>query len=429
MGFGQEDLRKSSRIRDRANRIRAYHPYSARRLPYHKLICTFGAFDNIHPVGTDISLPRVNHTKQPVPDMAEDARFDTLETDVGNLKTDMREINEKLDKLLLAMAEKPPATRDAVDIDDTDTITTAPEAAPLGKTQPTKGSHTHPSATSGSTIPPRPAHKKRVPDNVSREVSMEEYVHREMEKDSFHYNPAGKTSFVNDINSARIMSKPYMFMYREGVHTIKQKLENRHSMTPMEYVDATMALLADTRAYDPLDYHDIMFHLRKVSRDSLERQWPAVRRWSQHIWDEVESGNMTWADRDLIQDERIRICLTAAPQNASVQPSNYRSRNVQESLCRSFNSRQGCHHRESHMEGNTWSLHCCSYCDSVGKICSHSVRECERRITHSRPFDTNHQFNRRQNSQLFQYQQHPMQHNPGFQSASNQQGYQSKNGF
>lgn len=78
-----------------------------------------------------------------------------------------------------------------------------------------------------------------------------------------------------------------------------------------------------------------------------------------------------------------------------------------------------------------WAVHCCSYCDSVGKMCNHSVRECERRITHARPYD-NHHFNRCQHQQQQPYYNNGMntlQQNGMFQPAHAQQFYQPKNGY
>lgn len=155
-----------------------------------------------------------------------------------------------------------------------------------------------------------------------------------------------------------------------------------------------LSLLSDRRAFDPKDFYDIFHHLRKVSRDSLERPWAAVRRWTQYIWDSFEDGSITWADSDIIQEERVRICLTGAhsqPSHAHNQAYQIPARwnqGLQEVPCRAFNTRNGCHARDSQVEGNVYSLHICTYCNSVGKACFHSVRDCERRVTHARNDNT-----------------------------------------
>lgn len=198
-----------------------------------------------------------------------------------------------------------------------------------------------------------------------------------------------------------------MYVHREGVSTIKQKLDIRNQITAPEYIDAFLSLLGDNRAYDYRDFNDMMFHLRKVSRDALERPWHAVRRWSNFVWDAIEAGDISWADRDIIQDERVRLCLTCPTSVQNAGQLNNRSAQVshsanQEQLCRAFNSRNGCHHKQSHTEGSVLLAHHCSYCDSVGKACGHSVRDCERRITHARATDHPY-YQRRGSHQAFQY--------------------------
>lgn len=46
-----------------------------------------------------------------------------------------------------------------------------------------------------------------------------------------------------------------MYLSREGLFSIKHKLEARQSVTTLEYIDATLALLADRRAFDNRDYN------------------------------------------------------------------------------------------------------------------------------------------------------------------------------
>lgn len=161
-----------------------------------------------------------------------------------------------------------------------------------------------------------------------------------------------------------------------------------------------------------------MFHVRKVSRDALERPWHSVCTWSQFVWDSVETGDMCWADRDLIQDERVRLCLTApAPINThNGSQNNNRNQHATESMCRAYNSRFGCNQRQSHVENSVLLLHNCSYCDSVGKSCTHPVRDCERRMAHARPSDNNSYNYRRQHN-------HPTH----YQAQYHQQGYGSNN--
>lgn len=143
--------------------------------------------------------------------------------------------------------------------------------------------------------------------------STEDIVHRELDRDKFVHSHIGKPDSITDPIAPRLMSKPYMYITCEGVHTQKQKLDIRPTLSAIEYIDPTLSLMADKRAYHPDDYNHIMYHLRKFTRDATERPWPAVRRWSQYIWDIIEAGQITWANREVIQEERVRMCLTAPP--------------------------------------------------------------------------------------------------------------------
>lgn len=336
------------------------------------------------------------------------------ESEVSALKTDVGTMNEKLDKLMESMAalaakETPPpreSSGDALARSDAATATTT--------TRPEDSSHRS-----------HPADRRNVHHAVGRQLSRDEFLEREMDRDKFEFAADGRYHYSNDFSSARVIAKPYMYLSRDGLFSVKQRLEARQSITSIEYIDATLALLADRRAFDNRDFNDIMHHLRKVTRDALERPWPAVRRWSQFVWDSIEAGDICWADREEIQVERVRLCFTStAPSHNSVPVSKKHNAST-EVICRDFNSRQGCRYREGHGDANVFHTHCCSYCDPVGKICFHSVRECERRVTHSR----------NENG----YQQGRARHHANFNGHSNgphnsyvqqQQPYQfPKNGF
>lgn len=131
---------------------------------------------------------------------------------------------------------------------------------------------------------------------------MDEYVQREMERDTFMHSHNGKYKGSNNFVN-KVFYKPYMFANRDSALTLRQKAEARPGLSAIEYVDATLTLLSDNHAYDPLDYEHIMSHLRKVTRDAIDRPWLVVRRWSQYIWDAVESGAIGWDDKEAIQEE------------------------------------------------------------------------------------------------------------------------------
>lgn len=387
--------------------------------------------------------------------MAEETRLSSIETDVtdlkddvGTLKSDMISMNGKMDELLLAVSRlsttEPAPTIPQSPTDREGAATPAQnQAQPLHNSnsnmtqgtsqQVTHGANSHPNnyhgahqqGTQGANSQlnnSNAANQQQYRPRPARNLSHDEFIQREMDRDRFSYAEPGKNA---DINIIRSFNKPYMYVYRDGLSTLKQKLEARQAITAPEYIDATLSLLSDPRAFHPNDYIDIFDHLRKVSRDALERPWHAVRRWTQYIWDEVESGSIMWADRDLIQEERVRMCLTsvyATPnptQQNTYQIPARRAQGMQEVTCRAYNTRNGCSHRESHVDGHVYALHICTYCDSLAKTCYHSVRECERRITHTR----NDAHNGR-NRMYGHNNHHPAQNSYNYQNHG-----QSKNGF
>lgn len=363
---------------------------------------------------TTISEPHVN--------MSAEERFTNIETEVSALKTDVGTINGKLDRLIESMAaleaaktapaaQEPPSEQS--DNANNTQHNTASTAHSDTQSQATGNTHT------------RGAHGMH--HAVDRQLSEEEFLLREMARDRFQYTESGRYAYSSDFTAARVMAKPYMYLSREGLFSLKHKLDARQTINPLEYVDATLALLADKRAYEVRYYPDIMHHLRKVTRDAQERPWPAVRRWSQSIWDAIEAGDLTWYDRDAIQEERVRLCFTGPTITPPSSASGNKKQNAStEVICRDFNSRQGCRFREGHGDAHIFHTHCCSYCDSVGRTCFHSIRECERRVTHSRNDNAQHQGRPRQYNNY--------NANSGYNAPQNaypqhNQAYQSKNGF
>lgn len=346
--------------------------------------------------------------KQYIVSMAQEERINGIEGDMNNLKTQVGDIGSKLDRLIESLS-----LRDDASTESTGTVP-VPPAAP--------GKH-----TSAASDPPRHAARSTAPAKASSsdDISYEEYMHREMDRDKFEYSHIGTTSSILEPPVSKLMFKPYMYVSREGAYSHKQKLDIRPTLSAIEYIDAILSLLNDKRAYNPSDYNNIMYHLRKVTRDATERPWPAVRRWSQYVWDMIEAGQITWADKEIIQEERVRISLTAPMLSGGGHLSQYgqtgnnrRPPGSQEVVCRQFNTRLGCQHKESHYDGNVYALHVCTYCDSIGRICQHSVRECERRVIHSRqPNDNAHQHRGRAQ---YQYNQH---------NGNQFNAYQSKNGY
>lgn len=373
-----------------------------------------------------------------VSDMASD--MNGLKEDVTSLKTDVAGMTDKMDKLIQAMTnlntrqqdmgagQSQQDTANSPRRNGAETPGYSNETAQNNQaSQANMAPSNYANSTNHAARPQRPlnyqASNYALGQNARR-LSPEDFINVEMSRDAFNYLESGKGLMPRDMGSAREMIKPYMYLYRDGVSTPRQKLDARQSITATEYIDAMLALLADTRAFHPDDQQDIFHHLRKVARDILERPWHLVRRWTQYVWDSVEAGSITWADRDIIQEERVRICLTGGHTQPSGSNSNTyqiparRQQGMQEVTCRAYNSRSGCPQRDSHPDGQVFAMHICSYCDSIGRACYHSIRECERRVTHSRN-DNQHQFRNRNQGQTY-HQYNPYQNNQvpknGFQA-------------
>lgn len=158
--------------------------------------------------------------------------------------------------------------------------------------------------------------------------------------------------------------------------TLKQRLDNRNSLTPLEYIQASLSLLDDSTAYQPQDKDYIYKHTLYVATDALSRPWPAVRKWSQTIWDCVDRGRCVWSDSRFIQEERIRVSYTSGPSSSSTNPQKPNSWALRETLCRDFNSVGGCKHHGPHEQGEFRLLHACAFCDSMGRRSNHSFQRC-----------------------------------------------------
>lgn len=179
------------------------------------------------------------------------------------------------------------------------------------------------------------------------------------------------------------MAKPYMFLYRPGLQTPKQKLDLRAGLSMIEYINSTLLLLQDSEAFRQEDLPHIMAHLTAVTTDAMARPWAAVRAWSQYIWDCVEKGKCKWDGYQFIQDERVRMSFisgTPSGDSAHIDSSKSGSHDVRVVLCRDYNSVSGCRFHSSHEEQNIKHLHACSHCDAMGCRSSHSYQRCRSKM-------------------------------------------------
>lgn len=218
------------------------------------------------------------------------------------------------------------------------------------------------------------------PHVLRREENREGLIDRLVMREDYRANTStqGKNHHLHDIGIA----KPYMYVEREGIQTLKQKLDVRASLSALEYLNAMIVLLHDTSAYDPNDFAAMFKHVMCVATDALARPWPGVRKWSQYIWDAVDKGRCRWSDAGFIQEERVRISYTNGPPapNPSIVKNTPSAQHLESVLCRDFNSASGCRHSASHDEGHLRVLHVCAYCDPLGRRSNHSYHRCRFRL-------------------------------------------------
>ena len=274
-------------------------------------------------------------------------RVDMLHAEVDRVRTEVAGINDKLDILVnrLVMHSTPPRTRTTQDLDDT-----IPYQA----------------------LPP--------PRELRSAANRDGYVDQMLKHDCYAppHNEGKNTK--NDIRDCNNMPKPYMYIVRESCQTDKQKLEVRTTLPPLEYINAMVALIRDSRAYNKADFAHIMQHLQDVTQDAAEGAWPTVRRWSQRVWDLIEEGKLEWADYQSIYNLRLRMAINAGQTRNSTADNTQVGSATTEVICRQHNTRQGCRHRGHHTDANVKYLHNCAFCDAIHRTCAHSVFDCGRKL-------------------------------------------------
>ena len=262
--------------------------------------------------------------------------------------------------------------------------TAASTPPPAGNTTRRHNSGWSPDSAQG----PRPV---RIPSprRLRQQQNRNGHVNEMLRKERFAgLQSDGKHHLAFDVFSDSIMPKPYMFVTREGAQTVKQKLEIRPSLSMIEYINASLSLIMDSRAYAPADREYILAHIQDVTQEALDRPWEGVRRWSQHVWDQIDNGAFQWADVQKIQNQRFRI-LTLGGATAGVRPGSHNEQKGgprKEFICRALNSRSGCRSRSHHDEGAARLMHICSFCDSIGRQCPcHNVLDCDSKLRGPQP--------------------------------------------
>lgn len=104
------------------------------------------------------------------------------------------------------------------------------------------------------------------PQELVRHENRDGRMDNIISKEDYHPAPqSGKHNIAVDTE----MPKPFMYLEREGLQTVKQHLDVRNSMTCNEYVHASLSLLRDADAYEPVDRDHIFNHTHDVCADIL----------------------------------------------------------------------------------------------------------------------------------------------------------------
>ena len=182
---------------------------------------------------------------------------------------------------------------------------------------------------------------------------------------------------ASDILTKHLEPKPYMYLNKPGVNTIKKKLEARDSMTFTEYILAYVKMIRDPRADQMGNIRAHLEHIQHLAEDAMARDWSGARGWSQQTLDDIEKGTYTWDDWQLIQLERMKHAINT-PRNPQ---SGIAQKDDRVLPCRDFNGERGCTHSAHHGTAPSRFMHVCSYCyaQTSRLITTHGKIACIRR--------------------------------------------------
>ena len=187
-----------------------------------------------------------------------------------------------------------------------------------------------------------------------------DYVEEQLRREEYHATRVedGK-GIASDILTKHLDPKPYMYIKKAGVNTLKKKLEERESMTFNEYILAYIRMVRDPRADQMGNIYHHLEHLQHLAEDALARDWGCARAWSQDTLDDIEKGAYTWQDQHLIQLDRIKHALGAKSQHDA---QTQQSREERVTPCREFNGERGCINPTHHGPAHNRFMHICAYC-------------------------------------------------------------------
>ena len=228
--------------------------------------------------------------------------------------------------------------------------------------------------TSGHPNPHR-RESRPVPTTPFSRHDRDAYVQDFISKETMEIPMYEGRQLAHDPIVDKAIPKPYMFIEKFGLDTIKKKMDYRSSMTANEYVNAYVRMLCDNRVRDSTTLAQQLAHLKDVTTDIIARPWSAVRSWSQCVFDSIENSTYTWSDHQQIQNDRFRLSYNGLATDP--QPVDASSRQL-EVLCMEFNNRC-CSNGgkfKHHVENGIRFVHACMYCFALTGACrDHGVND------------------------------------------------------
>ena len=232
--------------------------------------------------------------------------------------------------------------------------------------------------------PSRLLETPRYPTTPFSRHDRDAYVNDYMTREKMEI-PSQEGKHTCDILTERKIPKPYMFIEKFGLDTLKKKMDYRSNITAQEYVNSFVRMLCDPRARDMAALPFQLAHLKDVTTDIVTRPWSAVRSWTQCVFDSIDSSAYSWPDAQQIQNDRFRLSFNG-PTIDQPHESSGKNREV---ICTEFNNKC-CSFGgkfKHHVENGVRFLHACLYCfAATGARRDHALGDpCNQRIRDKAP--------------------------------------------
>lgn len=138
-------------------------------------------------------------------------------------------------------------------------------------------------------------------DEMEREWERERAIFRKT---------ADRQTVLHDTFIRTPIPKPFLYLERMDCTSVKDKLTARTSMSYREYVVGYLKMMLVERVARPADWRVLADHLLQVSQDTGTRPWEDVSQWSQAMFDQIETGDISWDNHMVIQINRVRPPIT-----------------------------------------------------------------------------------------------------------------------